>query len=127
MGLTNSFICKTKGEIGTDKIRKILLSFPNINPSWLIVIDAPHEESVKNEWYASESYTRKNWELKCSQKHTLDIYSITVRKVLEKNPNEISESSVIFSAMLAKERFRHAEHLLAYISSDILLLLSVWL
>ena len=39
------------------------------------------EASVKNEWYARESYTRKNWELKCSLKHTLDIYSITVRKV----------------------------------------------
>lgn len=31
------------------------------------------------------------------------------------------------SAMLTKERLRNAEHLLAYISSDILLLLSVWL
>ena len=28
---------------------------------------------VKNEWYASESYTRKNCELKGSIKHTLDI------------------------------------------------------
>lgn len=70
---------------------------------------------------------KKKRELKCSLKHTLDIYSITVRKVSEKHPNEISKRSVIFSAMLAQERFRHAEHLLAYISSDILLLLSVWL
>ena len=85
------------------------------------------EASIKNEWYASESYTRKNWELKCSQKHTLDIYSITVQKVLEKHPNEISKSSVIFSAMLAQERFRHSEHLLTDIASDIMLLLSVWL
>ena len=86
-----------------------------------------HEASIKNEWYASEPYTRKKRELKCSLKHTLDIYSITVRKVSEKHPNEISQCSVIFSAMLTQERFRHAEHLLAYISSDILLLLSVWL
>ena len=85
------------------------------------------DASIKNEWYASESYTRKNWELKCSLKHTLDIYSITVRKVSEKHPNEISQRIIIMSAMLAQERFRHAEHLLAYISSDILLLLSVWL
>ena len=85
------------------------------------------EAGIRNEWYTRESDTRKNWELKCSHKHTLDIYSITVQKVLEKHPNEISKSSVIFSAMLAQERFRHAEHLLADISSDILLLLSVWL
>ena len=39
------------------------------------------EASIKNEWYASESGTRKNVELKGSLKHTLDIYSITVRKV----------------------------------------------
>ena len=31
------------------------------------------EAGIRNEWYSSESYTRKNWELKCSQKHTLDI------------------------------------------------------
>ena len=61
------------------------------------------------------------------QSETHIIYSITVRKVSEKHPNEISESIIIMSAMLAQERFRHAEHLLAYISSDILLLLSVWL
>ena len=81
------------------------------------------EASIKNEWYAIESYTRKNLELKGSLKHTLDIY----RKVSEKHQNEISKSVIIFSAMLAQERLRHAEHLLAYISSDILLLLSVWL
>ena len=28
---------------------------------------------IKNEWYARESDTRKNVELKCSLKHTLDI------------------------------------------------------
>ena len=86
-----------------------------------------HEASIKNELYASESHTRKNGELKCSLKHTLDIYSITVRELSEKHPNKISKSSVVFSAMLAKERLRNAEHLLAYIPSDILLLLSVWL
>ena len=32
-----------------------------------------HEASIKNEWYAIESDTRKNGELKCSLKHTLDI------------------------------------------------------
>ena len=74
--LTNSFICKIKGEIGTDKIRKILLSFPNINPSWLIWFDAHHEESIKNELYAIESDTRKNGELKVSLKHTLYIASL---------------------------------------------------
>ena len=31
------------------------------------------EASIKNEWYASELDTRKNVELKCSLKHTLDI------------------------------------------------------
>ena len=31
------------------------------------------EASIRNEWYASESYTRKNGELKFSLKHTLDI------------------------------------------------------
>ena len=31
------------------------------------------DASVKNEWYARESYTRKNCELKGSIKHTLDI------------------------------------------------------
>lgn len=55
------------------------------------------------------------------------IYSITVRKVSEKHPNEISQRIIILPTMLAQERFRHTEHLLAYISSDILLLLSVWL
>ena len=50
-----------------------------------------------------------------------------VRKVSEEHPNEISKSIIIMSAMLAQERLRHAEHLLTYISSDILLLLSVWL
>ena len=32
-----------------------------------------HESSIRNEWYASESDTRKNGKLKCSQKHTLYI------------------------------------------------------
>ena len=34
------------------------------------------EASIKNEWYASESYKRKNGELKCSLKHTLYIESL---------------------------------------------------
>ena len=62
-----------------------------------------------------------------AETHIRYIYSITVRKVSEKHPNKIRKSSVIFSAMFAQERLRHTEHLLAYISSDILLLLSVWL
>ena len=62
-----------------------------------------------------------------SETHIRYIYSITFRKVSEKHPNEISQSIIIFSAMIAQERFRHAEHLLAYISSDILLIFSVWL
>lgn len=45
----------------------------------------------------------------------------------EKHPNEISQRIIILTAMLTEERLRHSEHLLAYISSDILLLLSVWL
>ena len=32
------------------------------------------EDGIRNEWYASESDTRKNGELKGSLKHTLDIY-----------------------------------------------------
>ena len=59
------------------------------------------------------------------QSETHIIYSITVRKVSEEHTNEISKSIIIMSAMLAQERLRNAEHLLAYISSDILLLLSV--
>ena len=31
------------------------------------------EASIKNEWYSIESDTRKNVEIKCSLKHTLDI------------------------------------------------------
>ena len=61
------------------------------------------------------------------QSETHIIYSITVRKVSEKHPNEISQRIIIMSAMLAQERFRNAEHLLTDIASDILLLLSVWL
>ena len=57
------------------------------------------------------------------QSKTHIIYSITVRKASEEHPNEISKSIIIMSAMLAQERLRRTEHLLAYISSDILLLL----
>ena len=42
-----------------------------------------HEASIKNEWYASEPYKRKNGELKGSLKHTLDIYGITIRETPE--------------------------------------------
>lgn len=45
----------------------------------------------------------------------------------EKHPNEISQRIIILSAMLTEERLRHAEHLLAYITSDILLIFTVWL
>ena len=31
------------------------------------------EAVIRNEWYARETDTRKNWELKGSLKHTLDI------------------------------------------------------
>ena len=31
------------------------------------------EAGIRNDWYASESDTRKNVEFKCSLKHTLDI------------------------------------------------------
>ena len=31
------------------------------------------EAGIRNEWYESESHTRKNGELKGSLKHTLDI------------------------------------------------------
>ena len=58
------------------------------------------EAIIRNEWYASESDTRKNGELKGSLKHTLDIYAITVRELSEKHPNEISQRIIIMSAML---------------------------
>ena len=32
-----------------------------------------HEAGIRNEWYSIELDTRKNVELKCSLKHTLDI------------------------------------------------------
>ena len=35
-GLTTSFVRNTKKEIGSDKIKKILLCYPEINPLWLI-------------------------------------------------------------------------------------------
>lgn len=45
----------------------------------------------------------------------------------EEHPNEISKRIIVLPTMFAQERLRNAEHLLADISSDILLLLSVWL
>ena len=91
------------------------------------VVNEMLSELIDYEWLSVFSFEKKCVEIKCSLKHTLDIYSTTVREISEKHPNKISQRSIIFSAMLAQERFRHAEHLLAYISSDILLLLSVWL
>ena len=40
----------------------------------IIRLNHPCQEAgIRNEWYASESDTRKNVEFKCSLKHTLDI------------------------------------------------------
>lgn len=41
------------------------------------------------------------------QSETHIIYSITVRKVSDKHPNEISQRIIIMSAMLAQERLCH--------------------
>ena len=60
-----------------------------------------------------------------AETHIRYIHIITVRELSEKHPNKISKSIIIMSAMLAQERFRHAEHLLAYISSDILLIFTI--
>lgn len=43
------------------------------------------EASIKNEWYASESDTRKNGELKGSLKHTLDIYIASLFEKYQRN------------------------------------------
>ena len=92
-------------------------------------------ELIDYEWLSVSSFESKvgrKWEVKIKhygnnksngKKRTLN----AVQKVSEEHPNEISKSIIIMSAMLAQERLRHAEHLLTYISSDILLLLSVWL
>ena len=42
-----------------------------------------HEASIKNEWYASESDTRKNVELKGSLKHTLYIWNHCSKSIRE--------------------------------------------
>ena len=39
--------------------------------------------SIKNEWYASEHYTRKNGELKVSLKHTLYIWNHCSKSIRE--------------------------------------------
>ena len=92
-------------------------------------------ELIEYEWLSVSSFESKvgrKWEVKIKhygnnksngKKRALN----AVRKVSEEHPNEISQRIIIMSAMLAQERLRHAEHLLTYISSDILLLLSVWL
>ena len=72
-------------------------------------------------------HKRKKGTERKSETHIRYIYRITVREVSEKHTNEISQRIIIMSAMLTEERFRNAEHLLTDISSDILLLLSVWL
>lgn len=41
------------------------------------------EARIKNEWYARESYTRKNGELKCSLKHTLCIWNHCSKSIRE--------------------------------------------
>ena len=99
------------------------------------VVNELLRELIDYEWLSVSSFESKvgrKWEVKIKhygnnksngKKRALN----AVRKVSEEHPNEISKSIIIMSAMLAQERFRHAEHLLAYISSDILLLLSVWL
>lgn len=43
------------------------------------------EASIKNEWYASESDTRKNGELKGSLRHTLDIYIASLFEKYQRN------------------------------------------
>ena len=41
------------------------------------------EASIRNEWYASKPYTRKNGELKCSLKHTLYILNHCSKSIRE--------------------------------------------
>ena len=43
------------------------------------------EASIKNEWYASESYTRKKGKLKGILKHTLDIYTASLSWNYQRN------------------------------------------
>lgn len=61
-----------------------------------------HEASIKNEWYASEPYTRKNVELKCSLKHTLDIYIASLLEKYQRN-TRMKLASVVLS-------FRQCSH-----------------
>ena len=39
------------------------------------------EAGIRNEWYSIELDTRKNVELKCSLKHTLDIYHHCLKSI----------------------------------------------
>ena len=63
------------------------------------------EASIKNELYASESDTIKNGELKCILKYTLDIYSITVRKVSEKHQHK--PAALTAEAVVVLHRQKH--------------------
>ena len=60
------------------------------------------EASIKNEWYASEPYTRKKRELKCSLKHTLDIYIASLLEKYQRN-TRMKLASVVLS-------FRQCSH-----------------
>ena len=99
------------------------------------VVNESLRELIDYEWLSVSSFESKvgrkcGVKIKhyCNNKRNGKKYPYTQgRKVSEEHPNEISQRIIIMSAMLAQERLRHAEHLLTYISSDILLLLSVWL
>ena len=70
-----------------------------------VVIRLDHkgqEESIKNELYASEPYTRKNGELKGSLKHTLDIYIASLLEKYQRN-TRMKLASVVLS-------FRQCSH-----------------
>lgn len=54
------------------------------------------EASIKNEWYASEPYTRKKRELKYSLKHTLDIYIASLLEKYQRN-TRMKLASVVLS------------------------------
>ena len=59
------------------------------------------EASIKNEWYASEPYIKKR-ELKCSLKHTLDIYIASLLEKYQRN-TRMKLASVVLS-------FRQCSH-----------------
>ena len=61
------------------------------------------EASIKNEWYASEPYTRKKRELKCSLKHTLDIYIASLLEKYQRN-TRMKLASVVLSFLQCSHR-----------------------